>query len=84
MTKYLMIYVCTRGFEMGWHSGSILAKKICLFQFRFRQYIPPPPPDCNTLDVDIKCIGYHSSVLGVVRPIGMARTPHDVNVKYLE
>ncbi|XP_058742850.1 protein MAIN-LIKE 1-like [Vicia villosa] len=56
----------------------------CIRQFGFRQYIPPPPPDCNTHDVDVKWITYHSSVLDVIRLTDVANIPYDASVGYLE
>ncbi|KAI5417738.1 hypothetical protein KIW84_042377 [Lathyrus oleraceus] len=57
----------------------------CLRQFGYRQYVPSPPLDCMmATDIDVDWIGYHQSVIAVIRPTTLATTPSDVEDGYLE
>ncbi|KAI5408767.1 hypothetical protein KIW84_054559 [Lathyrus oleraceus] len=57
----------------------------CLRQFGYRQYVPSPPLDfMMATDIDVDWIGYHQSVIVVIRPTTLATTPSDVENGYLE
>ncbi|KAI5435190.1 hypothetical protein KIW84_021854 [Lathyrus oleraceus] len=57
----------------------------CLRQFGYRQYVPSPPLDCMmAIDIDVDWIGYHQSVIAVIRPTTLATTPSNVEDGYLE
>ncbi|KAI5426129.1 hypothetical protein KIW84_031812 [Lathyrus oleraceus] len=57
----------------------------CLRQFGYMQYVPSPPLDCiMATNIDVDWIGYHQSVIAVIRPTTLATTPSDVEDGYLE
>ncbi|KAI5410961.1 hypothetical protein KIW84_056201 [Lathyrus oleraceus] len=57
----------------------------CLRQFGYRQYVPSPPLDCMiATNINVDWIGYHQSVIAVIRPTTLATTPSDVEDSYLE
>ncbi|XP_050895975.1 protein MAINTENANCE OF MERISTEMS-like [Lathyrus oleraceus] len=57
----------------------------CIRQFGYKQYVPSPPHDCMMAnDIDVDWIGYHQSVLAVIRPTTLATTPSDIKDGYLE
>lgn len=52
----------------------------CIRQFGYRQYVPPPPPDCMMAkNIDVEWIGYHQSVVVMIRPTIFATIPFDIN-----
>ncbi|XP_050889896.1 uncharacterized protein LOC127095220 [Lathyrus oleraceus] len=57
----------------------------CIRQFGYKQYVPSPPPDCRMdNDTNVDWIGYHQSILVVIRPTKLATTPSDIEDGYLD
>jgi hypothetical protein len=57
----------------------------CLRQFGYKKYVPSPPLDCMmATDTDIDWIGYHQSVIVMIRLTTLATTPSDIEDGYLE
>ncbi|KAI5384529.1 hypothetical protein KIW84_071506, partial [Lathyrus oleraceus] len=56
----------------------------CIRQFGYKQYVQSPPLDCMMAnDIDVDWVGYHQSVLAVIRPT-LATTISDIEDGYLE
>lgn len=56
----------------------------CLRQFGYVQYVPPPPPDPHTFNVDAEWINYHSSVCRVIEGALSVTYPFEVTETYME
>lgn len=77
--------ICPYMDDFKWYDTIVLyLPDRCMRQFKYRQYIPPPPPDSETHDVDFEWISYHVSVMEVNRPTILATTPYDVDTDYLD
>ncbi|XP_050889989.1 protein MAIN-LIKE 1-like [Lathyrus oleraceus] len=77
--------ICLYRGDLKWYDTIVLyLSDRCLRQFGYRQYILPPPPDVDTLDVDVEWITYHASMMDVIRLTVSAATSYDVAVDYLD
>lgn len=70
---------------MKWYDIVVLyLSNRCLRQFRYRQYIPSPPPNVDTLDADDEWIVYDASMMDITCLAVFATTPYDMVADYLD
>ncbi|XP_050888683.1 uncharacterized protein LOC127093823 [Lathyrus oleraceus] len=85
-SHHLQFYdICLYRGGLKWYDTVVLyLSGRCMRHFGYRQYIPLPHPDSDTLDVDFEWIAYHVSMIELICPTIFATASYDVVDDYLD